>query len=276
MDPHADTLATLTPPAPRAQGADEDDSDYQIARRIATSAGKAVPLLGIGTQVAKYIANKVAAKTSTYKTLAHERTASLTDLVQKLDDASQKQWRDWLPETLRAYCGIAEDDVQSADKLMALQVAVTNRDVFDDWQLFLSCCTAFNHRRVNFEWLDKPSYLECAWACTVLRSLRPNTEFGPSVIRFILAVMLEDGLVFFPWSGGDGIALDDGETGKYVRGLTDCQDLARDMRKVWAAGVMKNTDAAELPDVDEKDPHHVQLAKLMNGVAYIRANEGKS
>ncbi len=272
VDSHAARSATLPPPPPKASG---DEDDYALASNIASGASGSVPLLGIGTQVAKFIAHKVAAaKTDDFKALLkHE---SPVRVARVLDEVTKKQWRDWEPETLADHYDLSEDDVQQRDLLMACQVAVTNVDVFSDWQLFLSCCIAFNHRRVNFEWLDKPSYLECAWACMALRELRPNTEFGPGVVRFILSVMLEDGLVFFPWSGGDGIALDDGETGKYVRGLHDCQELAKDMRKVWQAGAIKGADPAELPDVNEKDPHHVQLAKLMNGIAYIRANEGKT
>lgn len=261
------------PPPVKEHG--DDDADYRLLPSIARAANGSVPLLGIGTQLAKYIAAKTAAAKPSISTLAKDPGCNVVLLARELDGATHKAWRDWLPETVRDYAKVG-DDVRALDTLMATQVALTNVDVFDDWQLFLSCCIAFNHRQVNFEWLDKPSYLECAWACMALRALRPNKEFGPSVIRFILAVMLEDGLVFFPWVGGDGIALDDGESGKYVRGLTDCQALAADMRKVWAAGVVNGMDPAEHADVDESDAHHVQIAKLMNGAAYISANEGRS
>lgn len=260
---------------PPAKDSGDDDADYRIIPNLARAAGGSVPLLGIGTQLAKYIAGKTAAANPSISSVAKDPSCNVVLLAHRLDEATNKEWRDWLPETVRDYAKVG-DDVRALDTLMAVQVALTNVDVFDDWQLFLSCCIAFNHRQVNFEWLDKPSYLECAWACSALRTLRPNVEFGPSVIRFLLAIMLEDGLVFFPWTGGDGIALDDGESGKYVRGLTDCQELAADMRKVWAAGVVKGMDPAEHADVDESDAHHVQLAKLMNGAAYISANEGKT
>jgi hypothetical protein len=272
--PYADQFAPLTSPVQTAGAVaparrEDDDAELKAISNIADAANGSVPLLGIGKQLARYIATKTAAKSTL-------NSKTPVDLAHKLDEVTHKEWRDWLPETLRDYCGLtdADKDVRALDILMALQVAVTNVDVFSEWQLFYAVCAPFNDRRANFEWLDKPSYLECALTCHWLRALRPNTDFGPGVIRFLLAVMLEDGLVFFPWTGGDGIALDDGENGKYVRGLTDCQELAKDMRKVWEAGVVKGADPAELPDVDERDPHHVQLAKLMNGAAYIRANEG--
>lgn len=286
--PYADPTATLTPPTIQVPGAiapprpeDEEDEalidpSYKLLSSLSRAAGSSMPMLDMGKSLARYIASKTAAKAADFKTLAKDREANPIVLAQKLDDASKKEWRDWLPETVKDFCGLGEDDVQQLDKVLAIQVALTNVDAFIDWQLFHACCIAFNHRRMNFDWLDKPSYLECAWGCTVLRALRPNTDFGPGIERFICAVMLEDGLVFFPWTGGEGIALDDGEHGRYVSGLADCQDLAKDMRKVWDAGVIKSADPAELPDVDEKDLHHVQLAKLMNGAAFIRANEGKT
>jgi hypothetical protein len=277
MDGYAAPVATLNPPvqAPGAQQRPapilfpnqqatvlEPDED-NLVTDLAASANTSVPFAGIGKTLIKYIANKVAAK--------GERKNTPIDIARLLDEKTGKAWRDWLPETLWDYLEVKEDQVWRNDLIMATQVAVTNIDVFEDWTLFYAVCVAFNERRVNFEWLDKPSYMECALACHWLRALRPNTSFGPGVIRFICAVMMEDGLVYFPWTGGDGIALG-GPEAECVRGMCDCKELAADMRRIWSTTPAKTMGPAEHIEVDEKDPHNVQLAKLMNGESYIRAN----
>jgi hypothetical protein len=229
----------------------------------------------LAAELSEYVA-KTAERAKTYKTLAHSPDANPAKLGKLMDDATKNEWRSWLPETVRDFCDLSEDDVAQLDKLMAVQVALTNVDVFNDWKLFLGCCTAFNNRRANFEWLDQPSYLECAWACTVLRTLHPNTDFGPSVVRFITVVMIEDGLVFFPWSGkGSEICLDGTGLGSYAAGLTECSELAKDIKKVWDTGNIAGADGVEENDVKEDDAQQVQVAKLINAEAYIKTIEGK-
>jgi hypothetical protein len=210
---------------------------------------------------------KTAARRADFKNIAHDPLANPRQLVQLLDEASEKNWRGWLPETVRKFCELSKDDVLQLDKLMACQVVLTNLDAFDEWPLFLACCSAFNHRRANFEWLDQPSFLEAAWTCHVFRTLRPNHSFGPGVLRFLSALMVEDGLAFFPWVGGDGLRADN----EYLQGLTNCSDLADETKKVWDAGVLVKAD---MPDeINDSDPLHVQAAKLIAGQLYIKAQD---
>jgi hypothetical protein len=281
VDTYAAPVTTLNPPPPQVSGVQPRPIQYPVQTQptvlepaedslvadLANSANTSVPFAGIGKTLIKYIANKVAEKS--------ERKKTPIDLARMLDEKTEKQWRDWLPETLKEYCGFKNDEVWRLDLIMATQVAVTNIDVFSDWTLFYAVCIAFNERRVNFDWIDKPSYMECALACHWLRALRPNVEFGPGVIRFICAVMLEDGLVYFPWTGVDGIMLDVGE-GKCVTGLCEVASLAKDMKKTWDSMATNYIGPAEHDELDEKDIHEVQLAKLMNGEAYIHANESKT
>lgn len=284
MDTLAAPVATLNPPAlgigvqqrpaqiapqiafPNQNPTVLDPDEDNLVTDLAASANTTVPFAGIGKTLIKYIANKVASK--------EERKKTPVDLARMLDETSNKEWRDWLPETLWDWLEVKEDQIWGKDLIMATQVAVTNIDVFSDWTLFYAVCIAFNERRVNFEWLDKMSYMELALGCHWLRQLRPNTDFGPGVIRFICATMLEDGLVFFPWTGGEGIALGHPEA-DCVRGLCDVTKLASDMRKVWEAGLAKHLEPAEMSDVEEDDAHHVQMAKIINACAYIRASEEK-
>lgn len=121
------------------------------------------------------------------------------DVGRAMDVATHKEWRDWLPETVREFCGLGEDDVQQLDKLMAVQVVLTNEDVGDEWPLFQACVSAFNHRRSSFMWLDKPSYLELAWAGRCIHRLKPNLIAGPHVLAYIAAVKRNDGVDTFPY-----------------------------------------------------------------------------
>jgi hypothetical protein len=251
----------------------EDDSALNAASAIAgitQAAGKNIPLLGIGKEIAKYVM-KTAEVRKSFKTMALDPLANPITLGHLMDTATNFEWRQWLPETIKDFCELKDEDVLQLDKLMAIQVALTNPDVFDEWPLFVACNSAFNHRRANFQWLDQPTFLEAAWTCHVLRALRPNAEFSPGVVRFLCALMVEEGLVFFPWTG-TGITLDDSESGQYVRGLTEVSSLAKEAKKVWDSGVLDEA-ATEADGVDEEDPLHVQIARLVAAQAYIKAQE---
>lgn len=216
-----------------------------------------------------------AADLSTVKVLLREPDLNPETAADMLDEVTAKEWRDWLPEMLWDYFNIKEDDVQPRDKIMAVQVGLTNPDAFSDWKVFLACCIAFNHRRVNFEWMDKPSYIECAWACEVLKSMQPTQVFAPEVIRFIGSVMLEDGVAYFPWIGGDGILLGEGDNGKWAKGLIEesVTKLGTHARAAWESGDIQHLEPSE---VDDENAEHVQLAKLVNAQAYIRAQRPRT
>jgi hypothetical protein len=237
---------------------------------ITNAATKSTPLLGIAKAIGGYVA-KIAGSAGSFKSLAADPLANPIKLAALLDAATEKEWRGWEPATIRDFCELKTYEVLQLDKLLAIQVALTNKDVFTTWPLFVACCSAFNHRRANFEWLDKPSYLEAAWACYVLRALAPTAAFGPGVIRFLTALMIEDGLVYFPWTG-EGVVLS--PANEYCRGLCDCGQLAHEVHTIWDRGIFKDLAPDEHP-IDETDALHVQLARLMAGDSYIRANVGK-
>lgn len=177
-------------------------------------------------------------------------------LVHALDQASghgHNGWRDWDPEMIATFAGLTRKDVQQLDKIMAAQVAVTNADIFDDWHLFHHCAVAFNHRRANFNWLDRISYLEAAWACECLNQLAPAHSYGPGILRYLEAVCRHDGLLFFPWVGGDGLCLK--------------HELSSKLKNMWEQGAIKDLGPSE---VDDTNILHVQLAKLVNACEYIR------
>lgn len=189
-------------------------------------------------------------------------------IVPAFDTATSKAWREYEPGELVIAAGIKHDDVRREDLVSACQVAITNPDCFDDWHLFHHVATVFNGRRASFEFLDAISYIEAAWACHVLKTLNPVHEFGLGVQRYIAALCLHDGVIFFPWIGGKGLNLC---TFYPVKGLLEkslCK-IADDIQEKYASGVLSTLESS---DVDDKDPLHVQLAKIVNAEEYIRRN----
>lgn len=264
----------LSPAKPKTE--EKTDAVYDAVKAIASitnAATKSTPLFGVAKALGSYVA-KVAGSASSYQSLAADPLANPLKLAALMDAATEKEWRGWETVTIREFCELKTYEVLQLDKLLAIQVALTNADVFENWPLFVACCSAFNHRRANFEWLDKPSYLEAAWACYVLRALAPTRVFGSSVRRFLTALMVDEGLVYFPWAG-DGITL--GPANEYCKGLCDCGELAHEVHTIWDRGLFKDLNHDE-HQINETDALHVQLARLMAGESYIRANnsDGKT
>lgn len=181
------------------------------------------------------------------------------ELARQLDDSTGKEWREWELETLRDHCE-TDDDVAMLDLIAAVQVVLTNPDVFEGWSLFHHVVTAFNHRRANFQHFDAPSTLELAWAVTAIKALS-QSDFGVEIRRYIGAMCLNEGLVYFPW-----IDLNLA-TEKWAN--VDEVELAADVKKHWDSGALKDLEPSE---VDDKDKLHVQLAKIVAAQAYVRAN----
>lgn len=215
---------------------------------------------------------KPAGTVSELRALCLEPEVNPLALAAALDSATSEEWRDWESETIRDFVSLPKDEVRCLDKIMATQVGLTNPDVFEDWHLFLPVCSAFNHRRSSFEWLDLPSYMEAAWACIVLRGLNNQTQFGPGVFRFIGSLCIVEGLVYFPWVGGDGLSLCRGDMGEWAKGLVD-EDLCKistELESHWNAQELQELTPSE---INEQNPLEVQLAKLVAAQAYIRAQQ---
>ncbi len=176
-------------------------------------------------------------------------------LATQMDQATGHEWRDWLPETVREFIGLAVGDVQQLDKLMAVQVILTNPDVADNWALFSAVVPALNHRRASFEWLDKPSMLETAWAVACMNQIQ-RREFQPGVLGYIRSLMLEDGWLLFPWSEPAVETEHEPEATKQLVAM-------------WAEGLADVTSSA----IDETVLVQAQAAKLVAAQDFIRANE---
>ena len=185
-----------------------------------------------------------------------------------LDQASRREWRDWLPETLVSFIGLSADDVVQLDKVMAIQVVLTNPDVFDNWCLFYPVVTAFNHMRANFDWAEPVSFLQLAWACHCIHRLDQNRNaLHPDVQKFVGVCIIEDGLVYFPWSNPP-IEI---PGNPLFQGLaTDDTVILAEMKKLIAGGMLEH---AKLSEIDERDPIQAQAAKLVAAQAFINAQK---
>lgn len=209
--------------------------------------------------------------TGAFKALLHDPESDPVKLAAALDGETAKEWRSWDPELIREYAKLSGDDVQQLDKLLAIQVLLTNPDVFEDWHLFHHVATTLNNRRASFEFFDALTYLELAWACTVARELDKNHLFGPGVIRYIGAVCLNDGLIYFPWTGGEGFDLTKTD---FLRGMLDpaLTPVAADLRSHWVSGAMQDLKPSS---VDDTNVFHVQMAKLVSGQEFIRSHKDR-
>lgn len=192
-------------------------------------------------------------------------------IATRLDAETEREWRGWDPTTLREHCKLAEKDVQQLDKIMATQVACTNQDVFLDWPLFTHVCVAFNSRRCNFEYLDKPTAAEVAWACVCLRALSTH-QFGPGVLRYLTAVCIDEGILYFPWTarkGAEGFSL---SRAPWAHGLVE---LPLGVESAVVRAIEHGALEAAIGEIDESDKVQAQMAKLTAIQKYIDAAEAK-
>ncbi len=204
--------------------------------------------------------------------VVHHPRANPLAVVAAMDRGTTQEWRDWDPDAISDYCRFKDDDVDLRDKVMACQVAVTNPDVFEAWPLFAAVNDAFNHRRSQFEWSEPPLIPELAWTCSCLRKLQ-SEQFHPGVLRFIASACVHEGLLLFPWVGGEGLCLLDEPASKWLQGVIDVEghrDTIKAVKDAWDEGALQNL---EVSDVDDANPHHVQLQILVQGEAHIRDQE---
>ncbi len=202
------------------------------------------------------------------KKVCEDPEANPVAVADALDQASQQEWRDWLPETLLSFIGLASHQVQQMDKVMAVQVALTNPDVFEDWTLFNSVSVAFNHSRVNFDWVQPLTSLELGWTCVCLHRLDRNRHtIHPDVQKLIGTTMMTEGLLFFPWSNPE-ITL---PGNPLFQGLIeDDGSLVAEVKKLVADGMLEKAKPSE---VDEHDPLEAQAGKLVAIQAYINGQK---
>lgn len=229
---------------------------------------------GVGSDAVGWIGDKLIQKVSTLNSIRVVKTEDFSPVAvaRALDIETGRAWRSWEPETIWEHLGVPEDDEATLikDKVHAALIVLTNPDVFTDWHLFCAVSSAFNHRRANFHWLDKPSFIEAAWTCEVLKRLAPTRSFGPGVIKFLVALMIEDGLYFFPWIGGNGLALCDAAAST-ASGIAHIDpEMCAKLRQIWSKGDIKTV---KLSDVDDEDAFQVQLAKLVAAQEYLRAQK---
>jgi hypothetical protein len=147
---------------------------------------------------------------------------------------------------------------------MALQVAYTNPDVFEDWFLFAPCCTAFAHREPNFEHFDPPLIEEVAWGLTVLKAIQPNQKPTNDLLKYIGVSAAEDGLTVFPWADDLNISTNPLFQGLYAQD-DETQALAEQ-----ALVAFRHGEPPEDFEHDEFDHTQAQVAKLFAIAAAVK------
>jgi hypothetical protein len=171
-----------------------------------------------------------------------------------LDLQTRREWRDWLPETLRDYTELHDEADPRFEKVMACQVALTNPDVFDTWPLFVTVTAAFNDRLPSFRHLDVPEVAEVAKTCKCLRAMAPH-DFSETLHRFVGVLCAESGLLYLPWMPlrlweVEGLA-----------GLYDGNaELGKRVAHAWDSGALQVVEDSQTEDTD---PLAVQCRMLI-------------
>lgn len=184
-------------------------------------------------------------------------------LAQALDTTfGRDTWTFWESEVARRDLKAGETD--SIDNVLALQVIYTNPDAFDTWELFNNIGLVLNGYLPSFEWLDHLTYWEAAFTCHCMNSLNSSATFGPGVLAYLKAICHHDGVLYFPWIGGDGLESD--KNGEYTNEI-------QALRNNWKSGALQNikpsslSEANKIPDTGIIE---VQVLKLTTGQEYIK------
>jgi len=128
-----------------------------------------------------------------------EASLSVLKIYSILNDAYDKEWWHWEPETLwqtltMEHSITSDDDLKNL--VMALQLCVTTNQPFESWHIFEKVGHAFNFNTVDFQTVQPLEPQEAALAIKILRTIRPKEPFAPEVSAYLAATAKNAGLVY--------------------------------------------------------------------------------
>lgn len=136
----------------------------------------------------------------TMQTLANkEASLSVLKIYSILNDAYDKEWWHWEPETIWQTLAMehsitGDDDLKNL--VMALQLCVTTNQPFESWHIFEKVGHAFNFNTVNFETIQPLEPQEAALAIRLLQTIHPKEAFASEISGYLAAVAKNAGLVY--------------------------------------------------------------------------------
>ncbi|MCJ7520991.1 MAG: hypothetical protein MUP21_02040 [Dehalococcoidia bacterium] len=127
-----------------------------------------------------------------------EASLSVLKIYSILNDAYDKEWWHWEPETIWQTLAMehsitGDDDLKNL--VMALQLCVTTNQPFESWHVFEKVGHAFNSNTVNFEVVQPLEPQEAALTIKILRTIRPEEKFATEVSGYLAAVAKNAGIV---------------------------------------------------------------------------------
>jgi len=127
-----------------------------------------------------------------------EASLSVLKIYSILNDAYDKEWWHWEPETLWQTLAMehsitGDDDLKNL--VMALQLCVTTNQPFESWNIFEKVGHAFNGNTVNFEVVQPLEPQEAALTIRILRTIRPEEKFASEISGYLAAVAKNAGVV---------------------------------------------------------------------------------
>ena len=127
------------------------------------------------------------------------------DIHQTLKDKYGDTWVVFLPETLRTL--IATDFKVPVDELLMNKVLATQSVLLSpdmSWDTYEKATCAFCNEVVDFTTIQKPSIMEATWAYVCIKALQPDWDPTTDVTSYLQALMVEDGLIWNPYTGLSG------------------------------------------------------------------------
>jgi len=143
---------------------------------------------------------KALVSSATMKTVFDkEASLSVLGIYGILNDAYERAWWEWEPETLWQTLKL-EHGIETTDELknliMALQLTVKTNQPFENWHVFEKVGHAFNFNPVNFSLLQPLEPHEAALALALLRKIRGDTPYESEICGYLAASAKNAGLVY--------------------------------------------------------------------------------
>lgn len=180
-----------------------------------------------------------------------EASLSVLKIYSILNDAYDKEWWHWEPETLwqtltMEHSITSDDDLKNL--VMALQLCVTTNQPFESWHVFEKVGHAFNFNTVDFQTVQPLEPQEAALTIKLLRTIRPKEMFASEVSAYLAATAKNAGLVYLsPEQFTE-------EAQAFLDGMGNAMDLK-------AAVVKKESDGSAA--------YTIQIARIQEIAAYV-------
>lgn len=191
-------------------------------------------------------------------------------LAEVLRAKYDEDWVTWEPETL--WWAIRKDfgsvGKLTREKIMALRIALRTDFPWVDWDIFENCCVAWNDHMPIFGAIQLVPPMEAAFGVSILKTLRPEFEFGAEVKAYLGALCEEAGFVHAPQRWFPGAQ-------QLINRKSWIGTLRMDVKSAWAKVKSIPGDQIQQVDFDPKSARDIHIGKLIVVREYLLAREAE-